>query len=1015
MVASASNEQLEDLPVAHREGGLAGLMRRRWWLAALVPCIAGLAALPIIRNTAQERGAGVECPMASPDNSGPRWIGDRSSVSLTSLSAENLQKSRDPVRLSDLAAAYLIRAKEEHEPGAFVRALDAATRAVSLDPSLKEAQFNRSLALDRLGLHYEAESAWTHYLQTDSGSTWSKLARAQRDELRKPSEPDLWRLQLPELRTAADRGDAIRVRQIVKSFPQLARELALEEVLGQWGDQFLAQDAADAKQSAEMALALGAALREVNGDRSVETVAAVVARAQESPSEFWAAGLARGHRAFREGMAAFRRLATEEAGLRFAEAVKESARSGSPIGLWATAGRARVEAYDGDHASARKDFESVLADARRLSFTSLVGWCEWGLGWVESRQGDFLQATRRFLLAEEAYRQTRDIENLAAIASFLGENLASLGQGDEAWRHRRLALVTLRRHPVSLRRHVALMDSSWSAMKEGLGAAGLAFQDEALQAAAVVEDPVRLAETNWARSRILVELGRSEDARQALQQASQYTRLAPPGSPRKRLEADLAWARGDILRRLGSGAALADLTSAIQSYEALKVPLNFAYASYSRAQLLLNMGNSLEAEEDLSRSLRTLEELVTELDEDDLRISYSESIQDIYDDLIRYRWTWNRDPLAALSALERARGLGAAAEDEWVRIKENIDPGTVVIEYGLLEDRLLIWTIGADGIQSMERIVERSRLEGLVESFREEILRGDRPDRLEAISSALYDLLIPPSVDIGCMLYLIPDQVLNQVPFAALYNRRTRRFLVQDHAIAWVPSLSYLRFQENDQQQTKAPSSVLLVADPVINHSLFPSLSSLRGARAEMEAVKALFPSATLLERDEATKDRLLAELERAEVFVFSGHAFSHASRPSRSHLVVSPSSKTGDPGMLLAGDLVRRSFGKLRVVVLSACTSVGPRSARSSGITGLARPFLLSGAESVVGSLWAVEDRRTRDFMREFYRVLAHGGPADKALRQAQLQAVSHSESAWQEISVWASFVCVDSTKVTR
>ncbi|HET9228772.1 MAG TPA: CHAT domain-containing protein, partial [Thermoanaerobaculia bacterium] len=359
-----------------------------------------------------------------------------------------------------------------------------------------------------------------------------------------------------------------------------------------------------------------------------------------------------------------------------------------------------------------------------------------------------------------------------------------------------------------------------------------------------------------------------------------------------------------------------------------------------------------------------------------------------------------RDPLAALAALERARSLGSSPEE--IRIQKALGPDTAVVEYGLLPDRLLIWIVTAEGIQSVERRMDRAKLEGLIESFRNEILRGDRPEQL---SSTLHDLLIPDLLQGKRSLCFIPDKALNQVPFAALYNRRTRRFLVEDHTITLAPSLVYLQ----PDGKSSAPSSALLVADPEIDRSLFPTLSNLKGARAEMKQVRSLFPSATFLQGEEATKAKLLDELDRVDLFIFSGHAFSHASRPSLSHLAVAPSPATGEPGVLLAKDLAGRSFEKLRLVVLSACTSVGPRSARSSGITGMARPFLQAGVRSVIGSLWNIEDRSTQDFMRSFYQDVKTGISPAEALRNAQVQALSDSERRWREISSWGAFVAVD------
>lgn len=59
VLASASNEQLEDLRAIRWEGGLAGPMRRRWWFAAFALGIAGLISIAAIRGTGPKREPGM--------------------------------------------------------------------------------------------------------------------------------------------------------------------------------------------------------------------------------------------------------------------------------------------------------------------------------------------------------------------------------------------------------------------------------------------------------------------------------------------------------------------------------------------------------------------------------------------------------------------------------------------------------------------------------------------------------------------------------------------------------------------------------------------------------------------------------------------------------------------------------------------------------------------------------------------------------------------------------------------
>jgi tetratricopeptide (TPR) repeat protein len=89
----------------------------------------------------------------------------------------------DPRTLSDLAAAYIIRATRTNQLQDFAKALAAADRAVKADPKLAEAWFNRADALERLS-PVEARDAWADYLKVDDHSGWADEARSHLRNIR---------------------------------------------------------------------------------------------------------------------------------------------------------------------------------------------------------------------------------------------------------------------------------------------------------------------------------------------------------------------------------------------------------------------------------------------------------------------------------------------------------------------------------------------------------------------------------------------------------------------------------------------------------------------------------------------------------------------------------------------------------------------------------------------------------------------------------------------------------------
>jgi tetratricopeptide (TPR) repeat protein len=78
---------------------------------------------------------------------------------------------------SDLAVAYLQRAVSSESEADLRRALEAADRALKIDPELPEALFNRALVLEQLGRDKEAAAAWQSYLTRDATTDWAEEAR----------------------------------------------------------------------------------------------------------------------------------------------------------------------------------------------------------------------------------------------------------------------------------------------------------------------------------------------------------------------------------------------------------------------------------------------------------------------------------------------------------------------------------------------------------------------------------------------------------------------------------------------------------------------------------------------------------------------------------------------------------------------------------------------------------------------------------------------------------------------
>ncbi len=109
--------------------------------------------------------------------------------------------------------------------------------------------------------------------------------------------------------------------------------------------------------------------------------------------------------------------------------------------------------------------------------------------------------------------------------------------------------------------------------------------------------------------------------------------------------------------------------------------------------------------------------------------------------------------------------------------------------------------------------------------------------------------------------------------------------------------------------------------------------------------------------------------------------------------------------GLATALEVAGMNLWGTQLVVLSACdTGRGQVDDLGQGVYGLRRAVMVAGAETLVTSLWKVDDAVTRDLMTAYYRKLLAGAGRGEALRQASLMVrKKHPEPRY-----WAPFIAI-------
>ena len=116
----------------------------------------------------------------------------------------------------------------------------------------------------------------------------------------------------------------------------------------------------------------------------------------------------------------------------------------------------------------------------------------------------------------------------------------------------------------------------------------------------------------------------------------------------------------------------------------------------------------------------------------------------------------------------------------------------------------------------------------------------------------------------------------------------------------------------------------------------------------------------------------------------------------------------TTNDGVLTALEVLGLNLSGTKLVVLSACETGLGEIHEGEGVYGLRRSFQEAGVAEVISSLWEVSDAGTQALMTDFYERILAGTPAREALRDTQLAMID--SALWGYPYIWSAFMIVGS-----
>jgi CHAT domain-containing protein len=907
----------------------------------------------------------------------------------------------DSAIAADLAAARLAAAAVSDDMQLFASALAASDAALRIDPGSPEARFNRALALDRLRLHEAAAAAYRHYLEVDATSRWSDEARRNLAHCTYETESSVWQRMRNRLEGSAPVPPDF-VARAVSAFPQDSRAWAELVCLSAWADKVRSGRFEEADQKLALARDIGATLHSQSGESLLADTVAAIDRADAHTRDL----LVKAYAEYMEGRLLIRARRVAEAKLKLEVSRRLFQSANSPMALVAQYYIANTAMDSGDDEQAWHLFSTIRRQApdRYASLTAQRAWQE---GVVLARGGRVHESLDRTLSAVAGFARLGERLYQSEAENSAAATLSFLGRPADAWKLRRTIFESVSRSGDDILFEHALNTAARCELREQ--------HPDVAEALIEVEMTRKTTSPRLRLDALLCRLQAMPTndivaCAGTLRQAA--SNIADPSLREEALD-DIRLAEASAVRERNPALAtqLTSQTIAFRAARANALALPAAYVERARALRLLRRED--EAITDLEWAVRAIEQERQTITRDDLRDSFGWNTATAYRELFDIRAergeygeafavTERGRAYRIVEQLTRSNVAGVAPPRTAEEMRTRIPRGVVVVELSALSNRTVILALDSRGLRPYVVKVPAEQIASERDALLGAIARRDA-SATDTAATRLYDRLIAPMASQLASveeLVIVPDEETTAIPFAALKNSLTNRYLVEDFVLTVAPSAATYA-QTMSRAHPPDGTGALVVGDPAFEQTLFPDLERLPQAEREARQIAAMYPGVNIRLGTAASRSSVVAALESVDVVDIASHAVANERDSSLSAILLAAGAD-GD-SLLYVRDIAALHLTRAPVVILAGChTASTGRNAASVG--SLATAFLAAGARTVIGTLWNVDDDIAADTSIALHGAMKRGEPPSAALRNVQLQMLLSSDERIRSTQSWSN-----------
>ena len=362
-------------------------------------------------------------------------------------------------------------------------------------------------------------------------------------------------------------------------------------------------------------------------------------------------------------------------------------------------------------------------------------------------------------------------------------------------------------------------------------------------------------------------------------------------------------------------------------------------------------------------------------------------------------------------------------------IEHNIPKNTTVVRYFFIEDNLYVFI--TNGVNFYNYKLPAEKIEEQIAQLQQQ---GFEVSKISPILTELYAALWQPFENkiTTEQVVIIPDGPLFNLSFEVLTPKPITSFkalatqsLLATYNLSYNYSLlllnadekptyfkdNYVAFAPEFNSSMKKEYQVALTDSSLLDRTYLTLLPQPFSKRL-IEKFKQKFNGNVFLNQ-KASKQIFKNEAREHKIIHIGTHAESNNIHPELSRLVFAKNTsevENLEDNLLYSYEIYNYNLAS-NLAILTACETGKPTYQPGEGMISLAHAFNYSGSESILTSLWKIDEQSSAAIIDYFYENLKKGWPKDKALREAKLSYLAHANGRTLSPQYWSGLVLIGNT----